>query len=90
VSSQEVPLWVEAVFQVMVQAVRLIYDQINYTRYEYGSCVYFKQRNDDLTYLLLYVYDMMIVAINKTQIQNFKAQLKQAFDIKDLREAKKI
>ena len=37
-----------------------------YTRCEYDSCVYFKQCNDDLTYLLLYVDDMLIVARNKT------------------------
>ena len=49
----------------------------NYTRYEYDSCFYFKQCNDDLTYLLLYVDDMLIPARNKTHIQKFKAQLKE-------------
>jgi len=56
-----------------------------YNRCEYDSCVYFKQ-SDDLTYLLLYVDDILIAAKNKTHVQKFKAQL----DIKDLGEAKKI
>ena len=62
------------------------------TRYnwcEYDSCVYFKQ-SDDLTYLLLYVDDILIAAKNKTHVQKFKAQLKKQFDMKDLGEAKKI
>jgi len=60
-----------------------------YNRCEYDSCVYFKQ-NDDLTYLLLYVDDTLIVARNKTHMQKLKAQLKKEFDMKDLGEAKKI
>jgi len=36
------------------------------------------------------VDDMLIAARNKTHIQKLKAQLKMEFDIKDLREAKKI
>jgi len=51
--------------------------KVNYTRYEYDSCFYFKQCNDDLTYLLMYVDDMLIPARNKTHIQKFKAQLKE-------------
>jgi len=58
-------------------------------RCEYDSCIYFKQ-NADSTYLLLYVDDILIVARNKTHIQKHKAQLKKKFDMKDLREAKKI
>jgi len=60
-----------------------------YNLCEYDSCVYFKQ-NDDPTYLLLYVNDMLIVARNKSHIQKLKAQLKKEFDMKDLGEAKKI
>ena len=56
---------------------------------EYDSCVYFNQ-NDDPTYLLLYVDDMLIALKNKTRVQKFKAQLKKQFDMKDLGEAKKI
>ena len=39
-----------------------------YNRSEYDSSVYFKQ-NDDPTYLLLYVDDMLIAARNNTHIQ---------------------
>jgi len=45
---------------------------------------------DDLTYLLLYVDDVLIAARNKTRVQKLKAQLKKEFKMKDLREAKKI
>jgi len=46
----------------------------NCTRCEYDSCIYFKQCNDDLIYLLLYVDDMLIVARNQTRNQNLKTQ----------------
>jgi len=61
-----------------------------FTRYEYDSCVYFKQNYDDSIYLLLYVDDMLIAAKNKSHIQKTKTQLKREFDKKDLREVKKI
>jgi len=60
-----------------------------YNRCEYDSCVYFKQ-NDDPTYLMLYVDDMLNVARNKTHIQKLKARLKKKLDMKDLGETKKI
>ena len=60
-----------------------------YNLCEYDSCIYFKQNNEP-TYLLLYVNDMLIVARNKSHIQKLKAQLKKEFDMKDLGEAKKI
>ena len=60
-----------------------------YNRCEYDSCIYFKQ-NDDLTYLLLYLDDMLIAVRNKIQIQKLKAELKKEFDMKNLGEAKKI
>jgi len=63
--------------------------KIRYNRCEYDSCVYFKQ-SDDLTYLLLYVDDILIAAKNKTHVQKLKAQLKKKFNMKDLGEAKKI
>ena len=49
---------------------------VNYTRCEYDSCIYFKQCNNDLTYLLLYVDNILIAARYKTHIQKLKAQLK--------------
>jgi len=60
-----------------------------YHRCEYDSYGYFKQ-SDDLTYLLLYVDDMLIAARNKTHIQKLKAQIKKEIDMKNLGEAKKI
>jgi len=60
-----------------------------YNRCEYDSYVYFKQ-SDDLTHLLLYVDDILIAMRNKTHVQKLKAQLKKEFDMKDLKEAKKI
>jgi len=38
----------------------------------------------------LYVDDMLIAARNKTHIQKLKAQLKREFNMKDLREVKKV
>jgi len=63
--------------------------KVKYNRCEYDSCVYFKQSND-LTYLLLYVDDMLIATRNMTHVQKLKAQLKKDFDMKNLQEAKKI
>ena len=63
--------------------------KVEYNRCGYDSYIYFKQ-SDDLTYLLLYVDDMLSVARNKTHIQKLKAQLKKEFDMKDLGEGKKI
>jgi len=63
--------------------------KVRYHRYEYDSCVYFKQ-NDDPTYLLLYVDDMLITTGNKTHVQKLKTQLWKDFDMKDLVETKKI
>ena len=40
--------------------------------------------------MLLYVADMLIAVKNKTRVQKHKAQLKKKFDMKDLREVKKI
>ena len=40
--------------------------------------------------MLLYVDDMLIATKNKTHVQKLKAQLKKEFNVKDLREVKKI
>jgi len=73
VSSQEVPLWAEAVSQDEYKQFDSFMANANYTQCEYGNCVYIKQCNDDLTYLLLYVDDMLIAARNMTHIQKCKA-----------------
>ena len=72
----------------MIQTVQLFYDQGQI--YQIWLWQYFKQCNDDLTYLLLYVDDMLIAARNKAHIQKLKAQLNKKFDMKGLGEAKKI
>ena len=62
--------------------------KVRYNRCESDTFVYFK-KNDNPTYFLLYVDDMLIVARNKRHIQKLKAQLKKEFDMKDMGEAKK-
>ena len=42
--------------------------KVRYNRCEYDICVYFKQ-NDDPTYLLLYIDDMLIAVRNKTHLE---------------------
>ena len=46
--------------------------------------------SDDPTYLLLYMNGMLIATRNKTHVLKHKAQLMKKFDIKDLKEAKKM
>jgi len=77
------------VFQTVIQTFDSFMVKTRYNRCEYENCVYFKQE-DDLTYLMLYVDDMLIAARNKTYYQKLKTQLKKKFDTKDLGEAKNI
>ena len=53
-----------------------------FNRCEYDSCVYFRE-NDDPTYLLLYMDDMLSATRNKAHIQKLKIQLKKKLDMKD-------
>ena len=73
----------------MVQMVWFFYDQRQIQVCEYDSCVYFTQNNNS-TYLLLYVDDMLITARNKKLVKKLKAQLKKEFDMKNLGDSKKI
>jgi hypothetical protein len=57
---------------------------------DYDSCVYLKIVNDSTIYLLLYIYDMLIAAKDKSEIAKLKAQLSKEFEMKDLGAAKKI
>ena len=43
-----------------------------------------------MTYLLLYMDDILIVVRNKTHVQKLKAQLNKKFDMNDLGKCKKI
>jgi len=64
---------------------------IKYTRSAYDSCVYFKKCNGDTyIYLLLYVDDMLIASVNKSEVNELKQLLSREFEMKDLGDAKKI
>ena len=63
----------------------------DYCRCEYDSCVYYKKLLDGFFfYLLLYVNDMLIACKDISEINNLKAQLNGAFEMKDLGATKKI
>jgi len=62
-----------------------------YTRSQFDNCVYFHKLLDgSFIYLLLYVDNMLIALKGKVEIDRLKAQLRTDFEMKDLREAKKI
>ncbi|GKC15501.1 retrotransposon protein, putative, ty1-copia subclass [Tanacetum coccineum] len=62
-----------------------------FKRSSYDSCVYYKSYAlGEYIYLLLYVDDMLIACKRKDEIGSTKTLLKREFDIKELREAKKI
>ena len=62
-----------------------------YTRNLYDPCVYFRKLlSGEYIYLLLYVDDMLIVSKNRSLIDKLKIQLSCKFEMKDLREAKRI
>ena len=63
----------------------------NFQRCPFDCCVYHKDVEDDSKiYLLLYVDDMLIACKHMDQIDTLKQQLRGSFEMKDLREAKKI
>jgi hypothetical protein len=48
-------------------------ESVDFGRSQYDNCVYFKKLADDnYIYLLLYVNDMLIVALNKEEIKRGK------------------
>jgi hypothetical protein len=57
---------------------------IGFTRRKEDHCVYFKLIGDHLIYLVLYVYDMLLIGNNKEIIQDVKTQLSSKFNLKDL------
>jgi len=62
-----------------------------YFRSDYISYVHFiKLLNGSFMYLLLYVYDLLIVSKNMSEINSLKDQLSGEFEMKDLDAAKKI
>eukprot|EP00253_Pinus_taeda_P024085 PITA_24085 len=56
----------------------------NFTRRRAYQCVYFKSIGDLVTYLVLYVDDMLLVRNEKEIIEDLKTQLSSKFDMKDL------
>ena len=62
-----------------------------YTCCEFDYCVYFRKLDDgSFIYLTLYVDDMLIAAKSKSHIFVLKNTLSNEFEIKDLRDTKKI
>ncbi|GAA0162317.1 transmembrane signal receptor [Lithospermum erythrorhizon] len=65
--------------------------EIGYLRSPYDSCVYYnKVKDESFIYLVLYVDDMLLGVVNKSDIQKLKGLLSAKFDMKDLGTAKKI
>ena len=62
-----------------------------YTRSQFDHCIYFHKLLDgSFIYLLLHVDDILIASKSKVEIDKLKAQLSKTFEMKDLKEAKKI
>nr|GFB40774.1 retrotransposon protein, putative, Ty1-copia subclass [Tanacetum cinerariifolium] len=62
-----------------------------FKRSSYDICVYYRSyAPGEYIYLSLYVDDMLIACKSKAEIGSTKSLLKREFDMKDLREAKKI
>ena len=62
-----------------------------YTRSLFDPCVYFcNLLSSEYIYLLLNVKDMLIASKNRSLIDKIKVQLSSEFEMKDLREAKRI
>lgn len=65
--------------------------KMGFEKYEYDSCVYFRNINEaNVVYLLLYVDDILVSGPDKTEIQKVKEMLREAFEIKDLGYAQRI
>jgi hypothetical protein len=62
----------------------------SFQRLQNDSCVYLKFVNGSPTYLLLYVYHIMIATKNMKEVDALKPQLSSEFDMKDLGAAKKL
>jgi len=63
----------------------------DYTRSLYDPYVYFRKlRIGEYIYLLLYLDNMLIASKNRSSIDKLKVQLSCEFEMKDLREARRI
>lgn len=61
-----------------------------FCRNNFDSCVYYKQVEENMIYLLLYVEDMLITCKERKHIDNVKCMLKSKFEMKKLGHAKRI
>jgi len=60
-------------------------------RSNYDSCVYMTRRNEKvIIYLLLYVDDILLASSDRQEILKLKKKLNKEFEMKDLRNAKRI
>jgi hypothetical protein len=57
---------------------------LGFIRSKVGQFMYFKLIGYHLIYLLLYVYDMLLIGNDKEIIQDVKTQLSSKFDMKDI------
>jgi len=63
----------------------------DYTWSLYDPCIYFhKLSSGEYIYLLLYINDMLIASKNRSSINKWKVQLSGEFEMKDLRETRRI
>jgi len=75
----------------MVQAFDSFIRGKRYTCSHYDPCVYYnKIPEGNYIYLLLYVDDMLIISKSRSTIDKLKKDLSSEFEMKDLREAKKV
>ncbi|MQL05653.1 hypothetical protein EI015_26655, partial [Escherichia coli] len=64
---------------------------LGFQRCKFDSCVYILKENGAvLTYLLLYVDDILLASSDKYQINKLKSDLRNEFEMKELGEAKRI
>jgi disulfide oxidoreductase YuzD len=60
-------------------------ESIGFGRSQYDNCIYFKKLTDNsYMYLLIYVDDMLITALNNEKIKMVKEQLSSEFEMKEL------
>ncbi|WVZ00077.1 hypothetical protein V8G54_026146 [Vigna mungo] len=64
--------------------------KLNFKRCNYDDCVYTLNHDGEMLYLLLYVDDILIASSDRGMIGETKARLADAFEMKELGEARRI
>nr|GEV33632.1 retrovirus-related Pol polyprotein from transposon TNT 1-94 [Tanacetum cinerariifolium] len=81
----------KAIMKEEVDSLRKNKTWDGFKRSSYDSCVYYKSYEPgEYIYLLLYIDDMLIACKSKAEIGSIKSLLIKEFDMKELKEAKKI